>query len=87
MRNLVLFTFLFSMVAVSSADAVVVNYGRDRYIICLTQHESSAIFRNPDIASNYADIAARQALREVVQIITTCITGIMNAMMNARVYG
>lgn len=65
MKKTLVLSILFTVFVVAVADAVVVNFGHDRYIVCLTGHESSAVLHHPNAAGNYADAAARQALREI----------------------
>jgi hypothetical protein len=64
-RSIVCIGVLGIVLAVSSAQAVVVNFGHDRYFICLNNSESMAVFRDPNAAGFYADIAAKQALRQI----------------------
>ena len=64
-RSIITIGVLGIVMAVSSVHAVVVNFGPDRYIICLNNSESMAVFQNPNAAVFYANIAAKQALRQI----------------------
>jgi hypothetical protein len=64
-KSIIVMSILGVVMTVSSAHAVVVNFGHDRYIICLNNSESMAVFQNPNAAGFYADIAAKQALRQI----------------------